>query len=79
MAFRPLEFGYGGFRLIAHDGRAALRVRAIAQEVLEGERLAFDRVVMLAFRDPARPSVPIGPPWLQEAAQDVTRRPAHDF
>ena len=44
----------------------------IAQEVREGEPLAFDRVVLLAFRDPARPSVPIGPPWLQEAARDVT-------
>ena len=44
----------------------------IAEEVIEGEPLAFDRVVMLAFRDAADPSVPIGPPWLREAARDVT-------
>jgi undecaprenyl-diphosphatase len=44
----------------------------IAQEVVEGEPLAFDRTVMLAFRDAANPSIPIGPPWLLEAARDVT-------
>jgi undecaprenyl-diphosphatase len=45
----------------------------IAEEVMEGEPLAFDRTVLLAFRHPSNPSVPIGPPpWLQEAARDVT-------
>jgi undecaprenyl-diphosphatase len=44
----------------------------IAQEVVEGEPLAFDRTVMLAFRDAANPSIPFGPPWLLEAARDVT-------
>jgi undecaprenyl-diphosphatase len=44
----------------------------IAEEIVEGEPLAFDRTVMLAFRDAANPSMPIGPPWLQEAARDVT-------
>jgi undecaprenyl-diphosphatase len=44
----------------------------IAEEVVEGEPLAFDRAVMLAFRDAANPSKPIGPPWLLEAARDVT-------
>jgi undecaprenyl-diphosphatase len=44
----------------------------IAEDVIEGEPLAFDRVIMLAFRDAADPSVPIGPPWLREAARDVT-------
>jgi undecaprenyl-diphosphatase len=44
----------------------------IAEEVVEGEILAFDRTVMLAFRDAADPSRPIGPPWLLEAARDVT-------
>jgi undecaprenyl-diphosphatase len=44
----------------------------IAEEVVEGEPLAFDRTVMLAFRDPANPSMPIGPPWLWEAARDIT-------
>ena len=44
----------------------------IAQEVVEGEPLGFDRTVMLAFRGAANPSVPVGPPWLLEAARDVT-------
>jgi undecaprenyl-diphosphatase len=44
----------------------------IAEEVLEGEPFAFDRNVLLALRNPANPSDPIGPPWLQEAARDVT-------
>jgi undecaprenyl-diphosphatase len=44
----------------------------IAQEVAEGEPLAFDRALLLAFRDPANPSIPIGPPWLQDAARDIT-------
>jgi undecaprenyl-diphosphatase len=44
----------------------------IAEEIVEGEPLAFDRAVMLAFRDAANLSMPIGPPWLQEAARDVT-------
>ena len=44
----------------------------IAQEVLEGEPIAFDRWVMLALRHAADPSLPIGPRWLPEAARDVT-------
>jgi undecaprenyl-diphosphatase len=44
----------------------------IAEEVAEGEPLAFDRAIMLALRDAANPSMPIGPPWLMEAARDVT-------
>ena len=44
----------------------------IAQEVAKGKTLAFDRAVMLALRNSADPSVPIGPAWLPEAARDVT-------
>ena len=44
----------------------------IAQEVAEGTQLTFDRRVMLALRNSAKPSVPIGPVWLQEAARDIT-------
>jgi undecaprenyl-diphosphatase len=44
----------------------------IASEVMEGSTLAFDRHVVLAFRSAANPSVPIGPPWLQEMARDIT-------
>jgi undecaprenyl-diphosphatase len=44
----------------------------IAQEVAEGEPIAFDRWVMLAFRHASDPSLPLGPPWLPEAMRDIT-------
>jgi undecaprenyl-diphosphatase len=44
----------------------------IAQEVVKGKTLAFDREIMLALRSTSDPSVPIGPDWLPEAARDVT-------
>jgi undecaprenyl-diphosphatase len=44
----------------------------IAQEVVEGEPIAFDRWVMLALRHASDPSLPIGPFWLPEAARDIT-------
>ena len=34
--------------------------------------MAFDRRVILALRNPVHPDEPWGPPWLQEAARDVT-------
>jgi len=44
----------------------------LAQTVVEGKSSAFDRSIILAFRDHGNPSVPIGPAWLQEAARDLT-------
>jgi undecaprenyl-diphosphatase len=44
----------------------------IAQGVVEGGPLWFDRALLLAFREPANLAVPIGPPWLPDAARDVT-------
>jgi undecaprenyl-diphosphatase len=44
----------------------------IAQEVVKGRTLAFDRGIMLALRRSADPAIPIGPVWLPEAARDVT-------
>jgi len=44
----------------------------VAEEVTVGKTYVFDRRIALALRDPADPSVPIGPAWLQEAARDVT-------
>ena len=44
----------------------------IAQEVVGGEPSAFERRLILLLRDPANPSVPIGPGWLQEVARDLT-------
>ena len=44
----------------------------VAQTVVEGKSSAFDRSIILAFRDHGNPSAPIGPAWVQEAARDVT-------
>jgi undecaprenyl-diphosphatase len=43
----------------------------IADEVMEGSTSAFDRYVILAFRA-GDASTPIGPPWVQEMARDIT-------
>ena len=44
----------------------------IADEVIEGDTRAFDERVLLALRTPGDPSNPIGPPWVEELARDVT-------
>ena len=44
----------------------------IAQEVAAMKPSGFDSYVILALRKSAKQPVPIGPPWLQEAARDVT-------
>ena len=44
----------------------------LADEVSEGETLRFDRALILAFRNPADPSDPLGPQWFEEAMRDLT-------
>lgn len=44
----------------------------LADAVVEGGTAAFDRAILLAFRTPGDSADPIGPPWLEEAARDVT-------
>ena len=45
----------------------------IADEVMEGATLEFDRYLMFLFRSSSNNfSSPIGPAWLQEMARDVT-------
>src|SRR5208283_295642 len=44
----------------------------LAQTVMEGKSSAFDRSIILAFRDHGNPSAPIGPAWVQETARDLT-------
>src|SRR3954464_500787 len=43
-----------------------------ADAVLENETQAFDRWMLSALRDPANPADPIGPPWVEEMARDVS-------
>ncbi|MCB1488753.1 MAG: phosphatase PAP2 family protein [Bauldia sp.] len=44
----------------------------IADEVIEGETHGFDTAVLVALRNPADLSDPIGPPWLEEMMRDFT-------
>ncbi len=44
----------------------------LADEVIEGDTLKLDRAVLMALRVPGDPANPVGPPWLEEAARDVT-------
>jgi undecaprenyl-diphosphatase len=44
----------------------------VADEVSEGSTLALDNAILLALREPNDPSNPLGPPWLEEAARDIT-------
>jgi undecaprenyl-diphosphatase len=43
-----------------------------ASEVMEGATMAFDSWLLVALRNPADPSVPIGPEWLNAAMLDIT-------
>ncbi len=45
---------------------------ALAREVGEGSTEALDRKLLLALRNPADLSDPIGPPWLEETMRDIT-------
>jgi undecaprenyl-diphosphatase len=66
----PREFGWlAGLLAIAV---ALLAFFGLAGEVLEGETLGFDRLILLALRSPIEPYDPIGPRWLGEVARDVT-------
>jgi len=45
----------------------------VAQEIAERSIMTkWDRRIVLALRNPADPSTPIGPAWLREAARDIT-------
>lgn len=44
----------------------------LADEMLEGETEAFDRSILMLFRDPTNIDQVIGPPWVQEMVRDVT-------
>jgi undecaprenyl-diphosphatase len=44
----------------------------LLDEVLEGATKNFDNAILLALRTTGNPADPIGPPWFEEAARDVT-------
>jgi undecaprenyl-diphosphatase len=45
---------------------------SLAGEVTEGDTQAFDTKILQALRDPADPSKPIGPAWIEEPLLDLT-------
>ena len=44
----------------------------LADEVVEGGTHAFDTRLLLALRNPADPSDPLGPGWIEELGRDIT-------
>ncbi|WP_247882889.1 phosphatase PAP2 family protein [Azospirillum sp. TSA2s] len=44
----------------------------LAGEVTEGDTGVFDRTILLAFRNAADPTRPLGPIWLETLARDIT-------
>jgi undecaprenyl-diphosphatase len=44
----------------------------LASEVMEGDTMAFDRLVITSLRDAANPAMPLGPRWLNTAMLDLT-------
>jgi len=44
----------------------------LANEVREGEATSFDTAILLGLRNPADPSDPLGPGWVEEVARDIT-------
>jgi undecaprenyl-diphosphatase len=44
----------------------------IAAEVFEGDATKFDQTTLLLFRNASDVSDPIGPPWIEEMARDIT-------
>jgi undecaprenyl-diphosphatase len=45
---------------------------SLAGEVMEGDTQAFDTKILRALRDPADPSKPIGPAWIEGPLLDLT-------
>jgi undecaprenyl-diphosphatase len=51
---------------------AALGFILVADEVGEGDTQRFDDWAVRALRSPSDPANPLGPPWLEEMARDMT-------
>ncbi|CAH1655370.1 putative Phosphatidylglycerophosphatase B [Hyphomicrobiales bacterium] len=51
---------------------AGLAFLVLAAFIASDRSFAFDTRLVLLFRDPANPAVPLGPAWFQEAVRDMT-------
>jgi undecaprenyl-diphosphatase len=49
----------------------------LADEVIEQEPIGLDRALLLALRNPADVSDPVGPVWFEEMARDITSLGSH--
>jgi undecaprenyl-diphosphatase len=49
----------------------------LAGDVIEGDTATFDRMILLALRQPQDLSDPIGPAWFEEMARDITALGGH--
>jgi undecaprenyl-diphosphatase len=75
LASRTFAFARAEVAVLATLGLAAGGIWVfvnLADEVREGETEAFDRAVLLAFRNPADASDPLGPRWFEEMMRDIT-------
>ena len=62
----------GTLALLAGITAAIWVFAEVAEEVLENSTRTFDEAVLLAMRNPADLSDPLGPPWLEELGRDIT-------
>ena len=79
---RGRDLAYSAFRLARQEivalavilivAGGAWSFVSLAEEVGEGETERFDRSVVLALRNPADLSDPIGPLWLESVIRDIT-------
>ena len=79
---RPLlvRLGLGEAGILLSLGGLSLFAFAfvkLAGEVLEGDTASLDRTILLALRNPADLSDPIGPAWLEETGRDLTALGGH--
>jgi undecaprenyl-diphosphatase len=51
---------------------AALVFLGLVPLIVSGYSFSLDTRLIMLFRDPAAPAVPLGPAWLQEAVRDMT-------
>lgn len=62
----------GPLPVLAAMTGALLIFARVLEEVLEGDTATVDRAILLALRDPTDRTILLGPPWLGEAARDLT-------
>lgn len=62
----------GTLLLLAGITTAIWAFAEVAEEVLENSTRTFDEALLLAMRNSADLSDPLGPPWLEELGRDIT-------